>query len=252
VFRYRFIVLVSRGLQRKVFSMNKLAAILILTGSIMLAAGCGSDYQNYQETFLKQGVCQDSAPTWVASTTPLNIEHSDYLYFVGRGIAYNTLDERSAYDNARDHAMQQLAGYIGTHVVTNASEADKRCFAIASGIPFVWPSKSNRFLPGEKSKQGLSKLAYLVVDAVAGDLEDMGTYWEQYELQELPPRLFDKARIATRYKCWVKMGVPKATVLKRIAEAQEQMALIADAQCCPETGSKCFAVTSSHRGSVGR
>jgi len=232
--------------------MKKLAAILILSGMVMLVAGCGSDYQNYQETFLKQGVCQDSAPTWVASTTPLNIEHSDYLYFVGRGIGYNTLDERSAYDNARDHAMQQLASYIGTHVVTNASEGDKRRFSMASGIPFVLPSKGNRFLPGEKSEQGLSKLAYLVVDAIAGDLEDMGTYWEQYEIQELPPRLCDKARIATRYKCWVKMGVPKNSVIKRIAEAQEQMAALADAQCCPETGAKCFSVTSSHRGSAGR
>ncbi len=61
----------------------------------------------------------DAAPTWVQG----QIQSDPYvLSFVGRGMAYNVLDERKAFDEAVMHAREQLAQYVRTRVVSKACD----------------------------------------------------------------------------------------------------------------------------------
>ena len=196
-----------------------------LAASVLAAclAGCGgSNYQNYDEVFIRSGITDprvEDVPDWVMDSP----EHTpDELFFVGRGVGYNVLDERAAYDAARDHALQQMARHIVSCVRVRSKELDQRT---GTHSPALWTRRplidsTCRFLPGERAKQNVDAAAKLVTTALAGDLEERGIYWEQWGMTEVPERGIrsrtNRLRMK-RYKCWLLMAVPRGKLDSRIA-----------------------------------
>ena len=196
--------------------MTRLAAAIAVLAAL---AGCGSNYQDYDQELLGVGMCNpDAAPEWVRSGVAVADE--DNLYFVGRGIAYNVLDERAAYDSARDHALEQVGKYIVARLEAAMAQYDRRTFAMETGWAFWGLVKGHesrgRFLPGERAEQRLKTSARMCTEAVVGDLEDRAVYWEQWAVREVPQRPFEKALRMKRYKCWLLMSVPRRKLEDRI------------------------------------
>jgi hypothetical protein len=198
--------------------LSRTGAALLLTMSLLpLAVGCGSNWQNYEESFMRSGIVgpqAENVPPWVKGQMP---EDEKNMYFIGRGVAYNVLDERAGYDSARDHVLQQLGRQIATWVSSRAREGDVRWFDPKSGWCFVSTSKpTNRFLPGEQSSQWLSSAVRMTSEALAGDLEEKGVYWEQWYIQEDPERMRPNELRMKRYKCWVLMSLSKEQFESRV------------------------------------
>ena len=210
------------------------AAGAIVAASIL--TGCGSGYHDYDQELLDGGMCNpDAAPAWVKSGVAVVDEEN--LYFIGRGIGYNILDERAAYDSARDHATEQLAKYILTRVQARMARGDERQFAMETGWAFVGLVQGHqnrgRFLPGERADQMLETSVRAATKAVVGDLEDRAVYWEQWAVGEVPQRPFEKPLKMRRYKCWLLMSVPRGKLNERIRVAVE--AVLAAAAGCPQS-----------------
>ncbi len=184
----------------------------------VVSAGCGSDWQNYDEEYLRSGMWQPGAenvPVWVKGKVP---QSENEIYFVGRGIAYNVFDERAGYDSARDHVLQQLGKQVATWISARSTESDRRTFAPGSGWLLV-PGRGsgNRFLPGERSTQSQAAAVRLCTEALAGDLKDVDVYWEQWYMEETPEKLLARPLRMKRYKCWLLMSVPTKKMESRIA-----------------------------------
>lgn len=189
-----------------------------------IVAGCGSDWQNYTEKFVRSGICQPGAkgvPPWVQGRLP---KSDDEIYFVGRGMGYNVLDERGAYDAAVDHVLEQLAKQTASWVSSQMREGDVRTFKPGSGNLFVLgPGKGNRFLPGEKSKQGLKAAVKTTTEALVGDLTPRDIYWEQWYVEEMPEKPMAASLRMKRYKCWVLMSISKNAMAARTAATLEAL-----------------------------
>jgi len=222
--------------------MKATVSWIAVVAGLMMAGGCGSDYQNYNQTFLGSGMCNaQNAPDWVKG--PVGAEDNENLYFVGRGIAHNVLDERAGYNAARDHVLEQLARHVATWVSARAGEGDRRTFRMESGWPFLGRRARNRHFPGERSKGYLASHVRLCTEALAGDLEEVETYWEQWEVREHPERPMHRALRMKRYKCWVLMAVPKAKVESRVQATLEALRV---ASAGPN---KLYGVVASHGAS---
>jgi len=209
-------------------------AMVGLAVSSLAVVGCGSDWQNYEESLLKTSTSgamySPEAPPWVTATRTANDEEGR-VYFVGRGIGYNTFDERAAYDAARDHVLDQLAKQVATWVSSRMAQSDVRMLRggekplLPVLFPFARKSGGPRFLPGEKACQTLSAAVVQCTGALAGDLVDEGVYWEQWSLREEPQDyvllLNTASRTMKRYKCWLRMSIDKAQIERRIAATLE-------------------------------
>lgn len=221
----------------------------VLAASVLAAClgGCGgSNYQNYDEVFIRAGITDprvEDVPDWVLDSP----EHTpDELFFVGRGVGYNVLDERAAYDAARDHAIQQMARHIASCVVTRTREQDRRpgtpSRALWSRRPLT--DSACRFLPGERVRQDVDAITKVTTAALAGDLEERGIYWEQWGMTEVPERAIpsrvNRLRMK-RYKCWLLMAVPRAKLDSRIAATFSSVG---------RTGRN-FGVVGDHAGAPG-
>jgi len=205
-------------------------------GLVPFAGGCaGSNWQNYDEEFIRAGILgpdSENAPAWVRGEMPTGQDEKakDEIYFIGRGLGYNVLDERAAYDAARDHVIAQLGKQIATWVSERACEGDVRYFRPKSGYLAVCGAKhGNRFLPGEKSVQWLRDAVKMCTEALAGDLVDRGVYWEQWYIQENPERPRPDELRMKRYKCWVLMSISRQNMESRI-QATLKALEITDAQ----------------------
>jgi len=182
-------------------------------------AGCGSNWQNYTEEFRGSGIVGKDAkdvPAWVTGDPQEGLV-PDEIAFVGRSIGFNVLDERAAYNSARDHVLQQVAAQVATWIGARAGEADRRWFDPKSGWTLICTSKpQNRFLPGEQANQALCSAARACTQALVGDLVDRGTYWEQWYLEENPERHRPNELRMTRYKCWLRMSIKRQDLESRI------------------------------------
>lgn len=181
--------------------------------ALSLLTSCGSLYQKHQEQLVRAAIeGNEEAPTWVRGEIQRNATE---LAFVGRGMAFNVLDERKAFDEAMMHAREQLANYISTRVMAESCDQD-------------W-AKGARFLPiadagpgdGESVAAMLKFRTKQMTDAVVGELLPVGQYWEQWDVQEDPERHWHRWGFTNhneyemrRYKCWVLATVPKQSIDK--------------------------------------
>ncbi len=177
-----------------------LAVGLALAG--LFATSCGSQFQRYDESLVRNQMHgAEDAPVWVRGEIPST---DTELAFVGRGNAYNVLDERKAFDEAFMHARQQLAEYVSTRVTSEACDKDW-----AKGVRYL-PIRDAGPADGEHPGQQIQSRVHQLTDAIVGELLPKGQYWEQWDVDEAPPRHWDGWRPVNsfrfemrRYKCWV-------------------------------------------------
>ena len=151
--------------------------------------------KHYDEVMIRAQIHGDeTAPEWVTGTIQSD---PDRLAFVGRGLAFNVLDERKAYDEAVMHAREQLAQYVRTRVISEACDEDW-----ASGARFI-PSADLDAGDTASSDAQLSFRAGQVANSVVGELLPTAQHWEQWELEDK-----SEPHKMTRYKCWVLAEVP--------------------------------------------
>ena len=183
-------------------SLIRSGAIPALFGCAVLLTACGSQFQRYEEKLVRNQMHgAEDAPEWVRGAIPST--DAD-LAFVGRGNAYNVLDERKAFDEAFMHARQQLAEYVSTRVTSEACDKDW-----AKGVRFL-PVKDAGPADGERPGQEIQSRVHQLSDAIVGELLPKSQYWEQWDVDELPPRHWDTFMPVNshrfemrRYKCWV-------------------------------------------------
>ena len=227
---------------RRPFNLAVTGAVLV--GLALFASGCGSQWQNYEEGFLRAGIYNiETAPDWVrGDMSRVAKEHPGVIFFTGRGVGQNTLDERGAYDAARDHCLTQLAKQVATRVHARVVMRDD--------------SQNLRFRPGEWVQQHLKHEVMSWTDALAGDLVDRSTYWEQWYLQEEPERIWPFSMLCSapqsrdcnrikRYKCWVLMSIDEDKMEARVARTAELLRIQAARPYA------LFSVTDVHTRSAG-
>lgn len=188
-----------------------LTCFLVLALTPFLA-GCGSKYQAYNSTMIRSGIASEQAPAWVQGHFP---DRDNEVYFVGRGVAHNVLDERSTVQSARNDVLSQLAAMLASQVGGSVaiSESDV--------------SGGHQYLPKENAAQATASANALDLEidmaAFAGDLRLRGTYFEQWKVRESPPAAFwDTDRVVTRYKCWVLMSIPEQRITQLIDEIRDK------------------------------
>lgn len=220
-------------------SLFRIGALPTVLGCAVLLTACGSQFQRYEETLVRNQMHgAEDAPEWVRGAIPSTDAE---LAFVGRGNGYNVLDERKAFDEAFMHARQQLAEYVSTRVTAEACDKDW-----AKGVRFL-PVKDAGPADGEHPGQEIQSRVHQLTDAIVGELLPKSQYWEQWDVDELPPRHWDGLMPVNshrfemrRYKCWVLASIRRDRVekfvdatlasLKNEAEQQRLAAELQNAQ----------------------
>jgi hypothetical protein len=180
--------------------------LCVLPALAFVVVGC-ANYQVETETLHQVGITAEDAPGWVKGIPGKNNDPGR-LYFVGRGIGFNVLDERGAYDAARDHAIEQLARQVYSRVRHNTSDydgdLDVQFLPDEGGCFFDMGSSDVR----DNNVMWHKKCATIATDALAGRMVEEEVYWERWEVIENPERPFCCTdRRMTRWKCWVLMSV---------------------------------------------
>lgn len=221
-------------------------------GAAVLLTGC---HRTYSEMLIRSGITGPDAPEWAAGN-PQTDGQRDRVYFVGRSVAYNVVDEAGAVAAAREDIYRQIAQLISTRVTTRSHAGDRRVntetafhkqpeYNWAAGFLLAndgdlngpWPGDRSydgdlRFLPGAELQQMVEREAWLFASCVAGDLIDEGVYFEQWDVRKMHGGLDEHARNMEeqeygiinrasgmiRYKCWVRMSIDRERLEQRIRE----------------------------------
>ena len=101
--------------------MRRAFCLLAVFGGLLMLAGCNTKHQVAEETMLAPQMGGADAPAWVTGAQAAG--DPGRVYFVGRSLAYNVLDERGAYDAAVAHAQEQAARYIEEAIVAGGASA---------------------------------------------------------------------------------------------------------------------------------
>lgn len=197
------------------FSSPRMGIAALVAAVSLVTTSCGSLYQKHDESLVRAQIHgSDTAPDWVKGQIPSS---GTELAFVGRGTAFNVLDERKAFDEAFMHAREQLAQYVGTRVTSEACDKDW-----AQGARFL-PVRDAGPGPGEHVDQSLKFRAHQLADSIVGELLPVNQYWEQWDVEEKPSRHFSGLWFENkhefdmrRYKCWVLTTIPRQRVEKFI------------------------------------
>ncbi|MAD32945.1 MAG: hypothetical protein CMJ88_04235 [Planctomycetes bacterium] len=178
---------------------------LTLSLSTFFFIACATPTTKLHEELIRSAITgNDSAPEWVAG----RIDSSGgKISFVGRGGAFNVLDERKAFDEALMHARQQLAEFVGTRVEAELCDKDW-----AAGARYVGRATSslapNNPGMGERPAQSIASRTWQFTDAIIGQLLPVDQHWEQWIIR-------DNGRATMRrYKCWVLASISDADVDK--------------------------------------
>lgn len=195
--------------------MRRAFCLLAVFGGLLMLAGCNTKHQVAEETMLAPQMGGADAPAWVTGAQAAG--DPGRVYFVGRSLAYNVLDERGAYDAAVAHAQEQAARYITSRVLIELKEMDS-----SDGVRYL-PFNDIHDRNHEKLNQELSKNAKIESDALVGMLREEAVYWQRWQVREEPERFlasfgFNRDRRMTRHKCWVRMSV-SADKLESLLEA---------------------------------
>jgi len=197
----------------------------------LCVGGCASEFR---EEFLGQSpigaqvsgdpVISRHAPSWVTGDPQ---QSGDDVYFVGRGVGYNVLDERAAVNAARADVLAQIAQLMTTRVMTQSGDCDARgggetAFPQSrAGVRPRWRDDNHgvRTLPGDELQQLLSHEAQQFTSAIAGDMVDRGVYLEKWDVREEPAGSWGRpSRGMIRYKCWLLMSIPREKLEHNVQE----------------------------------
>ena len=171
----------------------------ILVSALFALSSCGT-YSNYDETLLESMIYSPSAPTWLTDGPS---QTDDEFFFIGRSVCYDVLDERRAFDMARDHALEQYGRMVRSEVHANSGHEEHL--------------NSSRYLAAEPYTQGHAAAGEISTSAVVGDLLEVDSYWEKYKITGCCNLgICELAHV--RYKCWVLLKVPAGRVASRIEE----------------------------------
>lgn len=218
-------------------SLSRLLGLCLV--GLVVPAGC---HRTHSELLIQSGITGPEAPEW-AKGTPQDLTMPDEVFFVGRSVACNVADEAAAVQAAREDVYQQIAGLIATRVTTRARRRGSRVNTESNFVHYkhdsAWPHWQDyqakmRFLPGPEVQQAMVREAWFFTSCVAGDLLDRGVYFEKWDLREVHHGLgerkltedqqlagvYGRARGMVRYKCWVRMSIPRAKLEARIQEFQ--------------------------------
>lgn len=126
---------------------------------------CTTGCTSFREELLRSG---DSAPAWTQGKVQTALPDSSAdVFFVGRSVGYNVLDEAAAVSAAREDVFRQVAQMITTRVTTQGESSDSR-----------WDSESDfefkdmRYLPGGELQQQIHREAMQFTAGLAGELID--------------------------------------------------------------------------------
>ena len=199
---------------------------LLALGVAVSLAGCATSakHQNYTESLTRSGITtSEDAPAWV---TGEQVQRDDArVYFVGRGTGRNTLDERGAYNAARQHVVHQIAQLVHTSVKRHTEAEDT-----SYGVRYLGEQRgseagtglfSSRTMKREQLYQQLTTSEQHTVEAIVGGMVEEATYFEAWKIQEDPQITAERERPARRikrYKCWVLMSIDRDQLRRRIQD----------------------------------
>jgi hypothetical protein len=194
-------------------------------------AGCASEFNEeligqypVEGHAIGRPLVSDNAPSWVLRDPQ---QTGDEVYFVGRGVSFNVIDEAAAVRAAREDILAQFSQLISTRVTTSARQGDLRHDGEASfsqkhmPVQAAWSDDTYgiRTLPGPELRQFIEREAAQFTSGIAGDLIDRGVYFEKWDMREEPAGSLGRpSRGMIRYKCWALMSIPKATLQQRVEE----------------------------------
>ena len=185
-------------------SLLRLTSLLALTLS---ACNVSTVIPMSEELVRSEIAGSPEAPTWVRGRIDSS---SSSLSFVGRGSAFNVLDEREAFDEAFMHARQQLAEYVGTRVQAEICDKDW-----AAGVRYVNLRRTSiptdNVRSTEQPNQSIASRTWQFSDAIVGQLLPADQYWEQWQVvsaNRFPMR---------RYKCWLLTTISSTAVNSFVA-----------------------------------
>ncbi|HUT02074.1 MAG TPA: hypothetical protein VM031_06440 [Phycisphaerae bacterium] len=227
------------------------AGIFAVVTLLILVAGCTT-----HEQLLRNSMARNpNAPEWVHGRMP---SEASLIYFVGRGVGRNVLDEQGAYQAARNHAIEQMALQIGSRVTIGLGRTATRRHATAEGdattygrritilpdgmaaAPFPW-------MRGEDYAANVNSGSALAADTLAGDLIEQDIYWEQWYVNDRPERTWAGFRGQRRYKCWLLMAVPREKFDERVQVASMLVLRKAVVTLMKARDHAKYRVTQAHR-----
>lgn len=187
-----------------------------------MLSGC---HRTFREELISTGMSGPNAPTWV-NGNPQHPEMPDNVFFVGRSVGYNVLDERSAVAAAREDVYRQMSELIATRVLASQHEVDARANGEThfrrwglNGLTGLDDQSLVRTLPGDELRQAIAREASAYTHTIVGDLIDQDVHFEKWAVLDEPRGGFGRgSRGMYRYKCWVLMSIPKNKLEQRIRE----------------------------------
>jgi hypothetical protein len=172
---------------------NSILAVTLLAGALGLA-GCAWEKsvtisERREETEMSRG------PHWTLTPPP---PANGEVFFVGRSIGVNILDEKKPINQAIDDAAYQIARAIGANVTGQVRIIDSRSGEEIKGT--------------EKTDQTSRDEVVVDVKALISGMTQKDTYRELWQVREP-----DMAKPVRRYKYWVLISFPEAE-LKRLQD----------------------------------
>ena len=165
-------------------------SVLILLSVVLL--GCAHEKRI-------EGPSTENRPSWTLnSPSPSNGK----VYFVGRSLAINVLDEKHGINEATNDAIYQIARAAGADVEGRAKIVDIRQGEAIRGK--------------EQTEQPSRDEVYIDVNGTVIGMRQEDVFWERYSVREK----FGEEEFV-RYKYYVLVSVPEEE-LKRLEEQKKK------------------------------
>lgn len=164
----------------------RVMAIASVSLSLLAGGGCAM-LSPSGERLVSTGITPSpDAPPWVTDGAG-RVQADGDLVFVGRGLGENVLDERGAYNAARDHAAAQLARMVISEVHSRSGYTERR------RGPGFFPARQQLHSDDFRTIDE----TMLHTDAMVHRLRERDLYWERWLVR----------RAGDQYKCWVLMTI---------------------------------------------
>ena len=183
---------------------DKLILISVISG-LFLFVGCSHE-KLVQDMETRRP--NENRPDWTINPpTPANGK----VFFVGRSLAVNVLDEKHGINEAMDDAIYQIARAAGADVKGHARIVDTR--------------RGEAIRGKEQTEQPSQDEVRVDVDGTVIGIRQQDVFWERYSVRKkfgLADILYmDEDEKFTRYKYYVLVSVPEAE-LKRLEEEKQK------------------------------